>query len=205
MACLPEASTHYHHIYPKHDGGSKNGPTVKCTIRDHACAHKLRFIEFGQIKDFCAYSGLCGRTDELDKEIKKLIVQTNRERGNCMFNKAWQIEMANRPKKSYYFQQNPEFARSLASEAGKKGGKTMTPKKQEVLKQNGFNVGMNHGCAGGIKHQHPKTSELLSKSIEWVHTSGLRVISPPCEAVEELKLRIFKHLYSWEYYTCKLF
>jgi len=44
--------------------------------------------------------------------------------------------MANRLKSSYYFQQNPEFSRLLASNAGKIGGKTMTDKKRAVLKKN---------------------------------------------------------------------
>lgn len=127
-----------HYIFPKHDGGSKDGEVVVCTIRNHARTHFIRYKVYGQFYDRMAYLGLVGRTDEMQRAITKKIIETNRERGNGPFNKEWQKEMANRPKSSYHFQQNPEFAASLASEAGKIGGKTMTDKKRAVLKKKWF-------------------------------------------------------------------
>ncbi len=121
---------HKHHILPKHDGGPVDGPVVICTIRDHARAHYIRYKVYGQVCDRMAYLGLVGRTDELETLRFQRIVETNRARGNGPFSVQWQREMANRPKSSYYFQQNPEFACSIASEGGKIGGKVMTDKKE---------------------------------------------------------------------------
>ncbi len=175
-----------HHVWPKHDGGPKDGETVLCTIRDHARAHYIRYKVYGQPYDLMAYLGLVGRTDEMQAEITRRILETNRERNNGPFNVDWQKEMANRPKSSYYFQENPEFARSLASNAGKIGGKTMTEKKRAVLKKNGHNVGTKYGRIGGLKHQHPLTQKRLSSVIEWEHSSGITVISTPHESVGDL-------------------
>lgn len=177
---------HKHHIWPKHDGGPESGETVLCTIRDHARAHFIRHKVYGQSYDRMAYLGLVGRTDEMQAEITKRIIETNRTRNNGPFNVDWQREMANRPKSSYYFQQNPEFARSLASDAGKIGGKTMTDKKKAVLKENVYNVGTKYGRKGGLKHQNPQTRKRLSSIIEWEHSSGVMVISPPHESVGDL-------------------
>lgn len=94
--------------------------------------------------------------------------------------------MANREKSSYYFQTNPEFARSIASAGGKIGGKTMTDKKRKVLRQNGLNVGINHGRKGGVKHQHPLTKQRLNSIIEWEHESGIVVMTEPQETVGDL-------------------
>ena len=181
-----EVLVHRHHIEPVHDGGDPKGEIVLCTIKDHARAHYIRYKVYNQIYDYCAYCGLVGKKDEMQKSIQKKIVQTNRERGNVMFNKDWQKEMANRPKSSYYFQENPKFAKQMASKGGKIGGKIMTNKKKEVLKENGFNVGTNYGRIGGLKHQHPETKRRLGLHLEWLHDSGIFIVSHPCESVKEL-------------------
>lgn len=182
----PNTLLHKHHILPKHDGGAEDGEVVYCTIRDHARAHYFRYCVYRQSYDWMAYLGLVGRTDELQREITKRIIETNRARLNGPFNQQWQKEMANRKKSSYYFQQNPEFAKSIASAGGKIGGKTMTDKKKEVLKQNGLNLGTNYGRKGGMKHQHPLTKKRLNSIIEWKHESGLVVMTEPQETVGDL-------------------
>jgi general stress protein YciG len=176
---------HKHHILPKHAGGPEEGEIVYCTIRDRARAHDFRYCVYGNSYDKMAYLGLVGRTDEMQKEISKRIVETNRLRQNGPFNPEWQKEMAQRKKSSYYFQTNPEFARSIASTGGKIGGKIMTDKKRSVLKQNGFNVGLNHGRKGGIKHQHPLTKQRLNSIIEWEHESGIVIMTEPQETVQD--------------------
>ncbi len=183
----PNSSVHKHHIEPKHSGGDPNGEIVLCTPRYHARAHYIRYKVYNQFYDYCAYCGLVGRTNEMEALIQLKIIQTNRERGNCMFNNDWQREMANRPKSSYYLQENPDFAKEIARKGGQIGGKVMTDKKRIVLQQNGFYVGTNFGKLGGLKHQNHETKRRLSLHLEWEHDSGIFVISPPLESVTQLK------------------
>lgn len=179
--------TQQHHIEPKHSGGDPNGELVRCTIRDHARAHYIRYKVYGASLDLSAYYGLVQRTDEMQQTIQRSIIETNRKRGNCMFNPEWQKIMANRVKSAYYLRDNPRFAADIGREGGLVGGKVMTPNKQEVLKANGSNVGRNYGRQGGLKHQNSMTKERLGKFLEWEHTSGIRTISPPFESVRELQ------------------
>jgi hypothetical protein len=178
---------HQHHIEPKHAGGDPNGELVFCTTRDHARAHYIRYKVYGSSYDLCAYLGLVQKTDEMQKAIQEKIIQTNRERGNAMFNPEWQKIMANRPKSSYHLQQNPAFAANIGQKGGKVGGKVMTPTKQAALQINGKNVGTKYGRQGGLKHQSPITTQKLSTFLEWGHDSGVTTISPPFESVRELK------------------
>jgi general stress protein YciG len=171
---------------PKHDGGAEDGPLVICTLRDHARAHFLRHRVYGKTYDLCAYYGLVKKTNEKVKLIQEQIVQTNRERGNGPFSQKWQKEMANRPRTYFYFREHPEFAKEMAKKGGAKGGKTMTPKKNEVLQQLGKNVGTHYGRIGGIRSQNEKTKEMLTHYIEWEHQSNVFVISPPMESVKEI-------------------
>lgn len=177
---------HKHHIFPKHDGGDPNGETVTCTVRDHARAHYIRYKVHKQAYDLMAYYGLVHKTDQKEKLMYEKIVSINKERGNCMFNPEWQRQMANRPKSSYHFQQNPDFAREMASKGGTASGQIMTEKKQEALRANGERVGNLFGREGGLKHQNSLTREKLSKTIEWQHKSGVFAICPPMESVKEL-------------------
>jgi hypothetical protein len=39
---------HKHHILPKHDGGDPKGELVRCTLRDHARVHYIRWKVYGQ-------------------------------------------------------------------------------------------------------------------------------------------------------------
>lgn len=94
--------------------------------------------------------------------------------------------MANRPKSSYYFQQNSKFAAEVGKKGGLIGGKVMTEKKRQVLIQNGYNVGTNFGRIGGMKHQNDVTKRRLSLYLEWTHDSGVITISPPFETVTQL-------------------
>lgn len=182
-----ETLVHVHHIHPKHDGGDPLGPTLICTIRNHARAHYIRYKVYGQTYDLCAYYGLVNKTDECQKLIQQQIIETNRQRGNTMFNNDWQREMALRPKSSYHLQQNPSFAQEIGKKGGLIGGKKMTPLKMATLKQNGHNVGTNYGRQGGLKHQNPLTKRRLALFLEWEHVSGIMTISPPMESVAELK------------------
>lgn len=177
---------HNHHIFPKHDGGDPNGETIRCTVRDHARAHYIRYKVYGQVYDLMAYYGLVYKTDQKERLMYEKIVSINKERGNCMFNPEWQREMANRPKSNYYFQQNPDFAREMAYKGGIASGKIMTEEKKEALRKNGKKVGTLFGREGGLKNQNFLTREKLSKTIEWQHKSGVFVISPPTESVKEL-------------------
>jgi general stress protein YciG len=177
---------HNHHVHPKHDGGDPNGEVVRCTIRDHARAHYIRYKVYGQSYDLIAYYGLVHKTEEKERLIQEKIVSINRERGNGMFNQKWQEEMANRPKSKYYLRENPDFAREIAQKGGIASGKIMTDAKKEALRRNGERVGKLFGRKDGLKHQHPLTREKLSKTIEWEHESGVFAISPPMESVSEL-------------------
>lgn len=184
---FPENSViHKHHIEPKHTGGDPNGPLVYCTARDHARAHYIRYLVYNEKYDLCAYYGLVNKTFDFQKAITEKIIAINRERRNCMFNPIWQKEMANRPKSSFFFQQNPQFAAQIGKKGGQRGGKVMTEKKKEVLKQNGYKVGTNYGRIGGMKHQHLITKRRLSLYLEWVHDSEVTTISPPFETVKQL-------------------
>nr|YP_010500098.1 hypothetical protein [Gormaniella terricola]UWV18275.1 hypothetical protein [Gormaniella terricola] len=178
---------HKHHIKPLHSGGSPDGELVICTIRDHARAHYIRYLVFGETYDLCAYYGLVKKTDLLAQSIQKKIINTNRERGNIMFNNEWQKIMANRPKSSYYFQEYPAEAARFGKKGGEKGGLANTPKQQETRSKNGKRVGTLFGRKGGLKHQNPMTKEKLSHYLEWTHNSGIMTISPPFESVCELK------------------
>lgn len=183
----PNTVLHKHHIEPIHDGGDPNGELVMCTPKDHARAHYIRYKVYNQIYDYCAYCGLKGRTNEMNLIIQRKIIETNRQKGNCMFNNDWQKQMANRTKSSYYLQQNQDFAKKIASKGGKIGGKVMTDKKRQVLENNGKNVGTNYGRLGGLKHQNAKTKRRLSLYLEWDPDFGIFAISPPFESVAELK------------------
>jgi NUMOD3 motif len=56
--------THFHHIIPRHAGGS-DGPDnlVQLTVEDHAIAHRVRFRIYGDAKDYIAWLGLSGQID----------------------------------------------------------------------------------------------------------------------------------------------
>lgn len=184
---LPGTIVHRHHIEPKHTGAHPKGEVVVCTIRDHARAHYIRYLVYNEIYDYSAYCGLVNKTDKMQRLIQQKIIENNKKRGNVMFNNDWQKEMANRPKSSYYFRENPEFAKEMASKGGKLGGKTITDKKRAVLKQNGFNVGTNFGRLGGLNSQNPETKRRLSLHLEWEHDSKVFVVTPPMESIVELK------------------
>lgn len=74
----PNTCLHKHHIFPKHAGGEEKGEVVYCTIRDHARAHYLRYLAYGQFYDRMAYLGLVNRTDEMQKEMQQRAIETNR-------------------------------------------------------------------------------------------------------------------------------
>lgn len=177
---------HKHHIMPKHDGGAEDGPLVLCTIRDHARAHYIRYLVFGQTYDLCAYYGLVNKNDEREKAMYKQIVETNRQRGKTFFNNDFQKEMAVRPKRSYYLRDNPDFALEIAKKGGSIGGKAKSPLKDAVLKINGKNVGTKYGRINGLKGQNETTRKMLSKFIEWEHITGVFCVTPPVESVVEL-------------------
>lgn len=113
---------HNHHIEPKHDGGDPNGELVVCTIRNHARAHFIRYLVYGQRFDLAAYFGLASKTDEMQIIIQQQIIETNRQRKNGMFDPKWQTIMANRPKSSYHLQENPDFAKVIGQKGCYIGG-----------------------------------------------------------------------------------
>lgn len=45
-----------HHILPLHDGGSKRGPVILCTAKNHTLAHYYRFLTYGQKGDYVAFT-----------------------------------------------------------------------------------------------------------------------------------------------------
>ena len=49
-----ETVLHKHHIEPKHAGGDPEGELVICTMRDHARAHYIRYLVYGEKFDRCA-------------------------------------------------------------------------------------------------------------------------------------------------------
>jgi hypothetical protein len=56
---------HYHHITPKHAGGSDDpNNLIKMTVEEHAEAHKNLYDQYGRPQDFAAWKGLSGMIDK---------------------------------------------------------------------------------------------------------------------------------------------
>lgn len=47
-----------HHIMPLHDDGSKKGPVVLCTAKNHTLAHFYRFLTWQQLGDQICFQPL---------------------------------------------------------------------------------------------------------------------------------------------------
>jgi hypothetical protein len=69
---------HYHHIIPKHMGGT-NDPSnlVKLTISEHAEAHKKLFEEYGNKFDYIAYMALSKQIGKEEVNYLKMLGPKN--------------------------------------------------------------------------------------------------------------------------------
>ena len=69
---------HYHHIIPKHMGGT-NDPSnlVKLTIAEHAAAHKTLFEEYGNKFDYIAYMALSNQIGKEEATYLKMLGPKN--------------------------------------------------------------------------------------------------------------------------------
>ena len=78
-----------HHILPLHDGGSKNGPTVLCSSKNHTLAHYYRFLAFGQRGDYVAFSMRWNQKMGLTERVQFAIAK-NKQLKNTFWNSEWQ-------------------------------------------------------------------------------------------------------------------
>lgn len=209
----PDPNVQKHHILPIHAGGSIKGETVRCTIENHGQAHMIRYQVYGQQKDRVAGLFILKQTAEGVKLRQELIVQTNRKRGNVMFNPAWQKEQADKVKSSYYLQDNPEKAKEWAMQGGLTSGKRSKERvkfrkdylanpqnysltEEEISKLNqessklvekGRNLGKKYGRQGGIKSkQSPLTKQMLNSVLIWKHSTGIIVQTSGLTSVSDL-------------------
>ena len=86
---------HYHHIVPKHMGGT-NDPSnlVQLTIEEHAEAHRKLYEQYGKLEDKLAWKGLSGMIGK-EEIIKELQRENGRRNGSKSNNSAW---LKGRPK-----------------------------------------------------------------------------------------------------------
>lgn len=209
----PDPNVQKHHILPLHAGGSIKGETVKCTIENHGQAHMIRYRVYGQKADKVAGLFILKQTAEGVKLRQELIVQTNKERGNVMFDPAWQKEQADKIKSSYYLQDNPEKAKEWSMQGGLASGKISKERakfrkdylanpqnysltEEEISKLNqessnlvekGRNLGKKYGRQGGIKSkQSPITKQMLNSVLIWKHKTGALVQTSGLTSVSDL-------------------
>lgn len=71
---------HWHHIIPKHAGGSNEPENlIRLTIPEHAEAHRKLYEEHGRIQDKIAWLMLSGKTDEGEILRKELAIIKRKE------------------------------------------------------------------------------------------------------------------------------
>jgi HNH endonuclease len=57
-----EIMTHWHHIVPRHAGGTDDPENlIELTVSDHAEAHRLLYEKYGRDEDYVAWQGLSGQ------------------------------------------------------------------------------------------------------------------------------------------------
>lgn len=67
--------THFHHIIPRHAGGTDDPENlIELTIEEHAEAHHILFETNGQWQDFIAWKSLSGQIgkDDIRREMTRL-------------------------------------------------------------------------------------------------------------------------------------
>ena len=77
---------HWHHIIPKHAGGTDDSSNMKqITIEDHAEEHKILYEKYGKLEDSLAYRGLLGLISKKDilKELCSRRGKDNPNFGKC--------------------------------------------------------------------------------------------------------------------------
>jgi hypothetical protein len=78
---------HYHHIIPKHMGGTDEPSNlIKLTVEEHAEAHRKLYEQYGYIEDEIAYKGLLKIMNK--KEIiYKLLSERQMGKNNSFYGK----------------------------------------------------------------------------------------------------------------------
>jgi hypothetical protein len=179
-----------HHIspthYSKHKTNSKDpkfDKKIQLTYYYHGLAHKVLFLLYGIVWDYCAYRGLIGGNSEVRQEIQKAIVAKNRKNKVGFFDREIQLELARRPKSNYFFRSNPEEAKRIGQMGGITSGKVWTEKKRQSSVEKGKKLGKESGRKGGLKSISPLLKKMINCTIYWKHTSGVCIKTPPQQAV----------------------
>lgn len=86
---LNEKNLEKHHILPLHSGGSKDGPVILCTQKNHTLAHYYRYLIFKKDGDLVAYK-MCLNQKIGVYERALLSVKTNKKLKNKFWDSDWQ-------------------------------------------------------------------------------------------------------------------
>jgi len=89
-----------HHILPYHDKGTKNGPVVICTFKNHTLAHYYRYLSYKQKGDLTAF--LMRWDQRMGVKQKALLGVATLKKKKCVF--LIQIGNLNRVKKLKKYQ-----------------------------------------------------------------------------------------------------
>ena len=136
-----------HHILPLHAGGTKNGPCVLCTSKNHTLAHYYRYLVFRQKGDFVAYTMRWNQKIGI-KQRALLAVETNKQLKNIFWNSKWQ------------------------SQQGKKGGKKGGCVNSFKQKKARSCIGKKYGYKTGKNNQSSKLKKIISKKTIWLYNSN---------------------------------
>ena len=81
---------HWHHIIPKHAGGTDDRSNlILLTIEEHIEAHKRLWCEHGRWEDYYAYMGLSGHMKKDEILLALYMRRRNCKRNSQMY---WDVE-----------------------------------------------------------------------------------------------------------------
>lgn len=138
-----------HHILPLHNGGSKNGPVVLCTTKNHTLAHYYRYLSYRQKGDFIAFT-MRWNQKRGAKERALLAVEKNKKLKNTFWNSTWQSKQGRK--------------------GGQKGGKSNSVTQKKARQK----VGKVYGKKLGMNNASKNLKIMLSKEIIWVYKRNIK-------------------------------